>query len=194
MSDENFEKALKEVLKYEGGFVNLPQDPGGATNFGISLRLLQSIDYSTLRKCGFNVLNSPADISAIKNMTEDQAKNIYKILFWDSSKCPQIKSDLLRVYIFDMIVNMGSSNATKCIQRALWCYNLNSLFQGSSRVNIIDDGIFGEKTINAINAIDSQLLFALKAERASYYKILALKNPDQRIFLEGWLNRTYGDK
>ena len=58
-----FKAAFQLVIANEGEYVNDPQDPGGETKFGISKRSYPQLD--------------------IKNLTIDQAQNIYKTDFWD---------------------------------------------------------------------------------------------------------------
>lgn len=92
----HFDKAILEVLKHEGGYVNHPNDPGGETNFGITKRNYPSTD--------------------IKNLSKEQAIEIYKRDYWLSylDELPyQIAAKL-----FDMIVNMGIRQAVKLAQRA----------------------------------------------------------------------------
>lgn len=64
---ENFEKAVAFVLRHEGGYTNDNRDPGGETKFGISKRAYPSLD--------------------IKNLTEEQAKVIYRRDYWDRAGC-----------------------------------------------------------------------------------------------------------
>ena len=92
-----FSEAIAIVLKHEGGYVNDPDDPGGETNYGISNRSYPKYD--------------------IKNLTEEDAKDIYKQHYWDVSKVEKLK-DELRLDYFDMCVNMGQRTAVKCLQKA----------------------------------------------------------------------------
>ena len=87
-----FSEAIEIVLKHEGGYVNSKDDPGGETNYGISKRSFPKYD--------------------IKNLTEEDAKDIYKRHFWDVSKADKVK-DELRLDYFDMCVNMGQRTAVK---------------------------------------------------------------------------------
>ena len=61
-----FDDIIEEVLEAEGGFVNDPDDKGGATNFGVTQQ-----SYS-------NFLGSPASVDDVRNMTRDEAKECYK--------------------------------------------------------------------------------------------------------------------
>lgn len=79
-NDKNFEKALQFTLKWEGGFVNLPDDPGGATKYGISLKYAQMV--------GLDKDNDgDTDAEDIKLLTVQDAMDKYKRDFWDSYRC-----------------------------------------------------------------------------------------------------------
>jgi len=88
--NENFEKSLAFVLKWEGGYSYDPDDPGGETNFGIDKRSHPNVD--------------------IKNLTLEEAREIYKNEYWFNCKC-QNKEWPLDIIVFDTAVNMGSKRA-----------------------------------------------------------------------------------
>lgn len=94
----NFEEAVDIILKFEGGYVNDPKDPGGETNFGISKRAFPEYD--------------------IKALTEGAAKQIYKIFYWDKMQCNRLP-DYMRLMIFDTSINQGVFYATKMLQEAV---------------------------------------------------------------------------
>lgn len=167
----DFDTAVTFVLANEGGLIEDASDPGGITNFGISLRFLTS-------------LNQNYDPTFVKLMTIDQAKLIYKNEFWAHNPYYQIINQRVCNYVFDAAVNMGPATAIKIVQRALWALNKQINF-------VADDGILGAKTLDAINNAGFLLCGPLLAERAGYYRQLAASNPDQKKFIDGWLNRAY---
>lgn len=91
----DFERALEFVLRWEGGYVNDPEDPGGETKYGISKRAYPNLD--------------------IKNLTLSQAKEIYYRDYWLRAHCPEVPPHI-RLMHFDTAVNMGVRTATKCLQ------------------------------------------------------------------------------
>jgi lysozyme family protein len=95
---KNFERALIFVLKWEGGYVNDPLDPGGETKFGISKRSYPDID--------------------IKNMTLEGAGEIYKKDYWNKCKCGELPYTIAAV-LFDSAVNMGVQRAVRLLQKAV---------------------------------------------------------------------------
>lgn len=96
----NYQFALTQLLKDEGGYTNNPNDKGGPTNFGITLA-----DY---RK----YINQSGTAQDVKNMTVDQAKAIYKIRYWDSIDGDNLPSGV-DYTVFDYGVNSGVSRAKK---------------------------------------------------------------------------------
>ena len=90
----DFDKALKFVLKWEGGYSNDPRDPGGETKYGISKRSYPKED--------------------IKNMTLDRAKEIYYQNYWLKAGCDKLPFPF-NIVVFDTAVNMGRSRAIKFI-------------------------------------------------------------------------------
>lgn len=93
-----FEKAIEFVLKYEGGYVNDPNDPGGETNYGISRKSFPDLD--------------------IKNLTIDQAKGIYFQRYWVETGCSSLP-DPIAFLFFDGAVNQGPERTAKALQTAL---------------------------------------------------------------------------
>lgn len=161
----DFERAIPIILRWEGGYINHPNDPGGATNRGIIL---------TLFKRYAAELGLSADIEGLKKLSEDQAKHIYKLQFWDAMSGDHIRDQQVATIIFDGYVNMGVS-ALKIAQRV-----------AGSAV----DGQFGPNTIATLNAAAGRVFFdTYKDQRIMYYKNLAERKPKLQVFLKGWLNR-----
>jgi lysozyme family protein len=172
-----FDEAVEYVLGWEGGLVEDAADSGGITNFGISLRFLRGLDEEMLRKYGVYV---PPDADAVREMTLEQARNIYFGEFWVGSGIERLREQEVANYVFDMMVNMGIAQAVKLLQRACWAltYNLGC---------VKDDGVLGEMTISLANAFaPHEMIPVLMGIRAEFYRSL-----DKVAFLNGWLRRTY---
>jgi lysozyme family protein len=182
MTDFSF--AIDFVLKNEGGFNDSPNDTGGATNFGISLRFLRSLTVEKLRKYGIFHAPEILGVSDIQALTQDQAVKIYHDEFWTLIDFTLINSQRIANYLFDMTVMHGLNQAIKILQRATWAVYLNPFLP--------DDGFYGEKTLAEVNQTNVNLLcIALSAERAGFVRLLAAINPKDRENLHGWLNRCY---
>lgn len=177
-TDIGFEAALAVVLAHEGGFVDDPADPGGATKFGISLRTLRALGDRDFDVDGDGDLDA-ADIAVL---SPEQAGAFYRRHFWDRYGYGDIHDLLVAAKVFDLAVNMGPGPAHHCLQRAL----------RACRMAVVEDGVLGPATRKAVNDAQFQgLLPALKAEAAGYYRALAAANPARQKWLAGWLNRAY---
>lgn len=178
MSD--FEQAIKVILKHEGGWVDDPDDPGGQTNFGISMLIIRR-EKITPEQCGVKDF-SPG---ALKKMPVSAAKDIYRKLFWDKYGYGKIEDQTVATKVFDCAVNCGPSRSHAMIQKAV-----NTIDDGALTV----DGILGPVTIAAINNADpTELVENMAAEMRSYYLSIIAKKPVLAKFKNNWLRRaTWG--
>ena len=180
--------ALERVLEHEGGFVNDPDDPGGATNYGISLRFLRDeASGDPLLKALYDFDNDgEIDADDIAELSIEDAAQIYKRAFWDRYDYGSLPS-IVAVKVFDMAVNMGPRQAGKILQRALIA---------CSRREIAPDGVIGPKTRKAVNDVVNSwsamaLLVGMRCECAGFYRILIAQKPVFAKYRTGWLRRAY---
>ncbi|OCG94277.1 N-acetylmuramidase, partial [Xanthomonas euvesicatoria] len=89
----DFNAFFPTLLKHEGGFVNDPVDPGGATNKGITL--------STFKACAQNLLGIEPSLANLRALTDAQAGVIYKAQYWDRLRADQIALQPLANIVFD---------------------------------------------------------------------------------------------
>lgn len=94
----SFERAFDLVIGHEGGYVNDPQDPGGETKFGISKRAYPMLD--------------------IKNLTIEQARELYLKDYWFAAGCDHVASDAMAMLMFDCAVNQGVTRAKQIAAKA----------------------------------------------------------------------------
>jgi lysozyme family protein len=149
-----FNRCVQVILRNEGGYVNHPNDPGGETNMGIAKKFYPNLD--------------------IKNLTKNQAIEIYFRDYWSKMNLIGIYDENLVLHIFDMGVNAGIKTAIKMIQRI---------------IEAEADGWIGTETTGLVNNSDADLVELYKQERKKYYFSLARRKPDLQVFLAGWLNR-----
>lgn len=147
-------RCVEVVLRMEGGYCWHENDPGGETNMGICKKYYPDLD--------------------IKNLTRNQAIEIYFRDYWKPMNLRNIYDENLILQIFDMGVNAGIRRAIKIIQRI---------------VDVAADGIIGPITEAAINIREDDLEDLYKQERRKYYFSLARRKPELQVFLKGWLNR-----
>ena len=164
--NDKAKRVLDFIIAKEGGYVNHPNDPGGETKFGISKRSYPTLD--------------------IKNLTREQAAEIYKRDYFDKVKGDQLPF-WLGLMVADFAVNAGVKTSVKLLQKTLV----------DSGCPLDTDGIFGNATLNAALAVhfsgkDKILRFIknLSVSRYDYYFGLCQKKPELNVFLKGWLART----
>ncbi|ARQ00964.1 glycoside hydrolase family 108 protein [Pseudorhodoplanes sinuspersici] len=106
MVASNYEASLVRVLKHEGGYSNHPSDPGGATNYGITIA-----SYARFK-------GRAVTAAEVRAMPLSDAKAIYKTSYWNVLRCDELPAGL-DYAVFDYGVNSGPSRATKVLQRLL---------------------------------------------------------------------------
>lgn len=97
-----FDKAFERLIGHEGGYVNHPNDPGGETNWGITLRTARAEGYT----------------GRMRELTREQAREIYRSAYWDRAKADQYDG-AIGFQLFDAAVNHGIGNAVRFLQRAV---------------------------------------------------------------------------
>lgn len=145
MSASNFGEALRRLLLHEGGYGNHPSDPGGPTNFGITIH-----DYRKYVRPG----STAADVKA---MTRQEAERIYRARYWDTLRCDELPAGV-DYAVFDYGVNSGVGRAARVLQRVC---------------AVPDDGALGPVTMRAVAARDAKsLVGAICDERLQFLQNL----------------------
>lgn len=126
-----FDENLPDVLKHEGGYVDHPRDPGGATNKGVILRTFRKFYGSGMTK------------QDLRNITQSQVSNIYRQGYWQPVHAEAMWVGLDRV-AFDAAVNSGVSQSLKWVQRAVgvkgdgrWGPNTKAAVKNTSSITVI---------------------------------------------------------
>ncbi len=133
----NFQKCLSLVLVHEGGFVNHPADPGGATNKGVTLATYRAY----VKKNG--------TVEDLKNITQAQVATVYKKHYWDAVRGDDLPSGV-DYAVFDFAVNSGPGRAAKYLQAV---------------VGVSHDGVIGPATLAAVRGADPSLVINLLCDR-----------------------------
>lgn len=181
-----FERIFSRTLTHEGAFSDHPQDLGGATKYGITQHTLNAYqDNLSVTTKSLTAEDSPDLAKAtITSLTQAQAMQIYWVMYYQQPKI-YLLSSAIQPVIFDMAVNHGPKQAIKLLQHVL---NLSGL------VNISQDGQLGPITARACDQVYQQmgdyLINALCDERIAYYHRIVARQPNQQIFLNGWLRRA----
>lgn len=169
----DFNPYFPKLLRYEGGFVNDPQDPGGATNLGIT--------FGVYKKNSIKLLGEDLTLDNLRALSKEQAMKIYKVLYWAPMCGDEIVHQLTAEIMVDFGINAGLAVAVKKMQ----------LILKSQNPDIFVDGVCGPQTYIAINNSESNKLYMMfKQSRIDYYRSLVNSKPELGKFLNGWLMRT----
>ncbi|MDM0001795.1 glycosyl hydrolase 108 family protein [Variovorax sp. J22P240] len=164
MPSASFADSLPFILRWEGGYVNHPADPGGATNRGVT----QKVYDAWRRKQG----QSAQDV---RQLSDDEMRSIYEANYWRPARCDTLERKL-DVAHFDTAVNMGVGRAVRFLQAAMGCEV---------------DGGFGDGTLRAVQQCNdlAKALVSYCNEREAFYGRLVASNPKLAVFQKGWNNR-----
>ncbi|WP_133487874.1 holin-associated N-acetylmuramidase [Aliiroseovarius marinus] len=171
-----------QIVAREGGYVNDPDDPGGATKFGVTIH--------TMRRLGLD-LDGDGKItpSDVKRLTRAQARDIFLKHYFYKPRINELPEPL-QATVFDMYVNAGG-NAVRILQRLL----------AKMGHTLSQDGALGPQTLgialDAMNAAPDHLVDAYGIERRNYYYRLADRRPASRKYARrkdggkgGWIKRA----
>lgn len=160
----SFDAAFEEVLTDEGGYklTDIPGDAGGQTYAGIARR--PNPDW-----IGW------AYIDRKEIPPQQLVKDFYRQKFWNDIQGDKIANSKVAASIFNFYVNTG--NPAKTLAQTI--------------VGAEPDGIFGNKTIQSLNAYDSdKFILAYALAKVRRYANICNHNREQTKFLLGWINRT----
>lgn len=160
----DFERAHGLIKEFEGGFVNDPRDPGGATNFGITIDTLSA------------VRGRPVSVQEVRNLTFAEAKGIFFDLYWSRMNCGQLPGPLA-LAVYNIGVHCGVKTAGTYLQRAL---NTNG-----AAVEV--DGWIGDETIGAVKRAD---LRPVLEETIDLYETRLRGHPNFAHFEKGFMRRV----
>jgi uncharacterized protein (TIGR02594 family) len=168
--DARFDAGLAHVLKMEGGFSDDPYDPGGPTNFGITLRT-----YATHMGRTLDASSRAGLVAALRAIAPETVRAIYLKRYWRPASCAELPAGLDLMH-FDASVNHGVGGAIRFLQRA---------------VHVEADGEIGPITRRAIARADIAAVIDRYAMlREERYRAL----PHFWRFGRGWLNRVRATK
>jgi len=179
---QNVREIAAEIVRREGGFVDDPDDPGGATKYGVTIH--------TMRALGLDLDQDGAvTVSDVRSLTIDQAIDIFEKNYFEKPLLALLP-EALQPSVFDMYVNAGA-NALRILQRLL-----NELGHALSV-----DGVLGPKTLGAVQesfALEPQeFVDAYAIARRNYYFRIADRRPASRKYARtraggkgGWIKRA----
>lgn len=170
------------IVAREGGFVNDPDDPGGATKHGVTI--------GTMRRLGLDLDgDGDVDVADVQAMTPSKAQEIFVDHYFHAPGIDALP-EALQASVFDMYVNAGG-NAVKILQRLL----------RDMRIEVAVDGVIGPQTIaaarQAAEAAPDHIADAYGIARRNWYYALADGRPASRKYARrsdggkgGWILRA----
>lgn len=179
---KSVQQIAEEIVAREGGYVNDPDDPGGATNFGVTIH--------TMRRLGLDLdRDGDVDASDVRRLTRPQAVDIFIKHYYEKPRIDLLPVEL-QPSVFDMYVNAGG-NAVKILQRLL--------AQFGETVTV--DGALGPNTAAAVHRAFKKagpyFVDAYGIARRNYYFRLADRRAASRKYARtraggkgGWVRRA----
>lgn len=179
---QSVQDIARSIIAREGGYVNDPDDPGGATKYGITIH--------TMRRLGLD-LDGDGHVTArdVRDLSRDQAERILIDQYFRKPRIDMLPP-ILQPSVFDMYVNSGST-AIRLLQGLL----------NEMGFDLVVDGVIGPLTAGAAwraSADDPVLLAdAYGIARRNYYYALADARPASRKYARrrdggkgGWIRRA----
>ncbi|MEM8555257.1 MAG: holin-associated N-acetylmuramidase [Pseudomonadota bacterium] len=176
------DEITRDIIRREGGFVNDPDDRGGATKFGVTIH--------TMRRLGIDKTgDGQITVADVKALTAQDAEGIFKRHYFFEPKIDKIHGPL-QATVYDMFVNAGG-NGIKILQRLV----------REIGVEIAVDGAIGPKTIagvaQAVTKAPDHIIDAYGIARRNYYYRIGDNKPSQRKYARrldggkgGWITRA----
>ena len=174
--DLKFDYAIKVLLEHEGGLSDDKHDPGGITNFGITIGFLKEFKEDIN---GDGVIDS----YDVRRLTKERAIELYKKHIWDVIGIDRINDTIIATKIFDMGVDIGMYHSIRILQQAT---NLHA------HPALKIDGRLGSLTVNRVNSIKEVAMFHndLRSLYRMYYVDICKSKPKMKWALHGWLIRA----
>ena len=155
---------IGEIIDREGGYTNHPADTGGPTKYGITIKTLG------------NWRKAPVTVEDVKNLTIEEARQIYSHLYITTPSFDKLPTSMLQSNLIDWGVMSGPKTAIMNLQAVL---------------GLKTDGVMGPVTLKAVLSTDlKQLNNELVKRRALTYVRIVQNNPKKLVLLYGWLKRV----
>ena len=165
VQDSKLEEYMPTLLGHEGGFVNNPNDPGGATNKGITL--------NTFKKYSEDLLGVKPTLGNLKRLTDNQASAIYETGYWNPSGAGRISDKQMGWLHFDTYLHGGASSVLR---------STLSIYDRGSGIGNLNTQL---RTTNA-----SEIFEQYKCERICRFDRIIENNSNLSVFRQGWINRV----
>jgi len=175
-----FKLAARFNAQKEGGLVDDPDDPGGITNYGFSIRYAKAVGDSDGDGFDDFDFDQDGDVDAddIRDMTPEQALQARRYL-WDKWRCNELPDPTIAIKFFDLCFPLGYRRSALALQRAL----------RANGYPVVEDGIAGTKTLLVLSRFQDRPAPFLTAYMSEIAGIFRLQKSQK--YEDGWLNRAY---
>ena len=153
------------VKKWEGGFVNDPNDLGGATMKGVTLNTYKAF----CRRKGYPV----PTVERLKAIPNAHWEEIFKTMYWDKWQADNIRSQRVANALVDW----------------LWHSGAYGIKLPQTLLGTVSDGVVGSKTLALVNAAGEGFFDVVMEERLRFLERIVKSRPQNAKFMRGWLNR-----
>jgi lysozyme family protein len=171
---QNVDQIIRDLVRREGGFVDHPSDPGGATNMGVTIGTLS------------RWLGRRATVEEVRALTYEEAVSIYRQEYWSGPGFDRLDTDQrIAINAFDAGVMSGPRRGIEMLQRAL---------RGLGGTLDVD-GAIGPETNRVARQVQDRvgvaaLQNALCDQRQAFYDGIIQRRPASQAFANGWRNRV----
>lgn len=155
-----FAACVTATLRWEGGYVDHPKDPGGCTNLGITRATLE------------RWRREPTTCDDVRALTLAEARGIYRAHYWNAVMGDALPAGI-DLAVFDFAVNSGRRRSVQVLQRQL---------------GVEDDGVMGPVTLAAVHAVDHLNTFLVQFQHSRMEFLRGLETWAE--FGAGWANRV----
>lgn len=160
----DYRNIIPFIKRWEGGYVNHPNDKGGCTNMGVTISTFRQY-YGRNKTC-----------EDLRKLTEEQWQYIFKKGFWDRIQGDKIECQSVANMIADYV----------------WASGVYGIKYVQKLLGVSPDGVIGAKTLLAINSYPSskELFERIRQRRLDHFDAIVKNNPSQKVFLKGWKRRV----
>lgn len=160
----DYRNIIPFIKRFEGGYVNHPNDKGGCTNMGVTISTFRQY-YGRNKTC-----------EDLRKLTEEQWQYIFKKGFWDRIQGDKIECQSVANMIADYV----------------WASGVYGIKYVQKLLGVSADGLIGSKTLQAINSYPSskELFERIRQRRLDHFDAIVKNNPSQKVFLKGWKRRV----
>ena len=174
-----FKHAFDHAMLYEVGKFWNPNDPdviNGSMGTREKNRKIGYVNIPADRggETKYGIAQKPNPDIDVRNLNLADAQDVYYGSYWLSGQCDKLPYQVAVIH-FDSCINHGVGRAKKILQEA---------------VGVVPDGVVGPKTLQAVNDMDPrEVIQAISDIRTNFYRAIVVRDPSQKIFLNGWMAR-----